>query len=85
MTISDFSLLRLTEQLAILYVDGIYLAKRRSGKMTVLLFQLHNVYVEIFYTKYRRVVHHTRYSESTKILEPYLGPIQIDSLFSTDS
>ena len=85
MTISDFSLLKLTDQLEILYEDGVYLFKRKSGKMSVLLFQLQKVYVEIFYTKYRRVVHHIRYSETTKILEPYLDSLNIENLISIDT
>ena len=50
--------------------------------MTVLLFQVQNVYVEIFYAKYRRVVDHIRYSESVDILDPYLGSIEIGNFFS---
>ena len=82
MTISDFSLLKLTDQLALLYAEGVYLCKRKTGKMTVLLFQFQNAYIEIFYTKYRRVVHHIRYSESTEILDPYLGSIAIGNLLT---
>lgn len=75
MTTTDFSLLTLTDQLALLYQDGVYLSKRKAGTMTVLLFQFQNMYVEIFYTKYRRVVHHIAYSASTDILDPYLASI----------
>jgi hypothetical protein len=82
MTISDFSLLKLTEQLALLYSDGVYLSKRKAGKMTVLLYQLQNVYVEIFYTSYRRVVHHISFSDSVDVLDPYLSSIPIGNFFS---
>jgi hypothetical protein len=82
MTISNFSLLKLTDQLALLYSEGVFLCKRRSGKMVVLLFQLNNVYVEIFYTKYRRIVHHISYSESVDILDPYLSAISIENFLS---
>lgn len=84
MTISDFSLLKLTDQLALLYAEGVYLSKRKTGKMTVLLFQFQNTYIEIFYTKYRRVVHHIRYSSSTDILDPYLDGISIENFLTAD-
>jgi hypothetical protein len=75
MTISDFSLLKLTDQLAFLYEEGVYLSKRKSGEMTVLLYQFQTTYIEIFYTKYRRIVRNIRFSESPEILDPYLGSI----------
>lgn len=82
MTISDFSLLELTDQLALLYTDGVYLCKRKSGKTTVLLYQLKNMYVEIFYLIYRREVHHVTYSDSVDIVDPYLASIPIGNFFS---
>ena len=85
MTIFDFSLLKITDQLTLLYTDGVYLCKRKAGKMTVLLFQFQNAYVEIFYSKYRQVVHHIEYSASTEILDPYLSSIAIDNFFSSGS
>lgn len=85
MTISDFSLLKLTDQLAFLYEEGIYLCKRKSGKTTVLLYQLQNTYIEIFYIKYRRIVHHIRFSASPDILDPYLGSIEIGNLLDSGS
>lgn len=85
MTISDFSLLKLTDQLALLYTEGVFLCKRKSGSMTVLLFQFQSTYIEIFYTRYRRVVHHIRYSQSTRILDPYLSSIVIGNFSGTNS
>lgn len=84
MTISDFSLLKLTDQLALLYADGVYLCKRKAGRTTVLLYQFQNVYVEIFYVKYRSIVHHIGYSSSTEILEPYLHLIPIGNILTDD-
>ena len=84
MTISDFSLLKLTDQLAFLYEEGVYLSKRKTGKMTVLLYQLQNAYIEIFYKKYRRVVYKIRFSASTDILDPYLASIEIGNLLECD-
>lgn len=85
MTISDFSLLTLTDKLTFLYEEGVYLSKRKSGKMTVLLYQLQNTYIEIFYTKYRRIVYNLRFSESSAILDPYLGSIEIGNLLDSGS
>lgn len=80
MAVTDFSLLKLTDQLALLYTDGVYLCKRKAGRMTVLLFQFQNMYVEIFYTRYRRDVHHIAYSSSVDILDPYLDSISIGDI-----
>lgn len=84
MTITDFSLLKLTDQVALLYNEGVYLCKRKTGKFTVLLYQLHSTYVEVFYLKYRKVVHHIGYSVSIDILDPYLDSITIGNAFDAD-
>ena len=85
MTISDFSLLKLTDQLAFLYEEGVYLGKRKSGQTTVLLYQLQNTYIEIFYIRYRRIVGDIRFSASTDILDPYLSSIEIGNLLDAGS
>lgn len=80
MTITDFSILTTTDQLALLYSDGVYLAKRKLGNVHVILYQYQKLYVEIYYRKYRLVVERIRCSEHTDILEPYLGAIVIGNI-----
>jgi hypothetical protein len=80
MTITDFSLLTTTGKLAILYKDGVFLAKRRVGSIQVILYQYQKLYVEIFYREYRQVVDRIRCSEDLDILAPYLKHISVESL-----
>jgi hypothetical protein len=81
MTITDFSTLSLTDQLEILYADGVYLGKRKTENLTVILYQFQKWYVEIYYEKYRQKVKFIRCTDSGEILNPYLEHINIDSIF----
>lgn len=81
MTITDFSILSLTDQLEILYTDGVHLGKRKADDITVILYQFKKWYVEIFYEKYRQTVKFIRCTESSEILNPYLDDINIDDIF----
>jgi len=80
MTITDFSLLTTTEKLDILYKEGVYLFKRRTGNTVAVLYQYHKLYIEIYYTKYRQHVMKIRCSEDTDILNPYFdnNPMEIN-------
>ncbi len=81
MTITDFTTLTLPDQLEFLYAEGVYLSKRKTADETVILYQLNQLYVEIFYKEYRRLVSKIICSNSTDILYPYLENIHIDDLF----
>lgn len=81
MTIADFTTLTLADQLEFLYAEGVYLSKRKTTGRTIVLYQLNQLYVEIFYRRYRNIVSHIECSNSTDILEPYLKNIPIDDLF----
>lgn len=81
MTTTDFTRLGLADQLEFLYAEGIYLSKRKNADETVILYQVNQLYIEIFYKKYRRTVSNIRCSNSTDILCPYLESISIDELF----
>jgi hypothetical protein len=80
MKMSEFESLSHHEQLAILYQDGVYIGKRRTGELTRLLFQLEAFYIEISYRSYRKAIHKICCSHSTVILEPYLEQIEIEYL-----
>lgn len=81
MTIADFTTLALPEQLEFLYTEGVYLSKRKTAGEIIILYQLNQLYIEIFYKKYRQIVYFIRCSNSTDILYPYLENIPIDDLF----
>lgn len=77
MKMSDFEVLPVKEQLAILYTQAVYIGKIKL-QLTKLLFQLESFYVEICYTSYRKAIHTIRYSDSITIAEPYLEQIPIE-------
>lgn len=85
MTITDFALLTTIEQLTVLHSQGVYLCKRCERGKTVLLYQYNQLYIEIYYRKYRQVVEKIRCSQDTDILNPYLDsiPIEDSTLFGT--
>jgi hypothetical protein len=82
MTITDFSLLTTTEKLHILYTEGVYLAKRNIGSKSVILYQYQKLYIEIFYSRYRREVERIRCSEGMELLDPYLSAIPVATLIN---
>ena len=80
MTVYEFELLPLEEQVHMLYMHGVYIGKRKGTQFTRLLFQLESFYVEIVYSRYRQLINQMRYSDSTEILDTYLGQIQVEPL-----
>ena len=78
MTMSGFQLLPQEEQIAILYQNGVYVGKKRVAGLIKLLFQLDSFYVELTYTDYRRSICKMHYSDSTTILDPYIGQIDVE-------
>ena len=80
MTALDLSHLTISEQLELLYAEGIYLSKRRLGSKFVILYHFRNVYVEIFYTRYRKIIDRILYSQDPDTVDPYLEEIDLDFL-----
>jgi|GEM_PF-3072418 len=81
MTITSFTALPLSAQLKFLYADGIYLSKRKISEKTVILYQLNQSYIELFYLQYRCNVISIRCSDNVDILNPYLEDIPTYKLF----
>ena len=77
MTMFDFLLLPENEQLDILYSEGVYLSKRIAETIPVVLYQIEDFYVEVFYKEYRRYIQRIRCFKSTSLLDPYLEQIQL--------
>jgi hypothetical protein len=77
---SEFCKLTDTEQIDLLYEEGVYIDKRKVGVTTVLLYQLNGFYIEVFYYKYRLSIAWIRCSESIQILDPYLEKMDIAEL-----
>lgn len=78
--LKDFLELSEKEQFDLLHTNGVHVGKRKNGRQTVILFQLHEFYVEVFYKQYRKVIDHIRTSGSTEILQPYLDQVHIRDL-----
>jgi len=81
MTLIDLSRLKISEQVDLLYKEGVFLSKRLLGNKTVILYHFYNVYAEIYYVKYRQIVDHINYTDDPKILEPYIDKISINEIF----
>jgi hypothetical protein len=83
MTLFDFQLNPIPEQVAILYQQGVYIGKRKEDELIVLLYQLESFYVEVIYRNYRRYVARIRCTASTSVLDPYLEQINVEDLVSS--
>jgi len=64
-------------QFDVLHKHGVYVGKRKVEKQTVVLFQLHGFYVEVYYQQYRKTIDRIATSAQTDILQPYLDQINI--------
>lgn len=80
MTVTDFGTLTTSEQLELLQTRGVYLGKRKLQGKAVILYQFNELYVEIFYIKYRQVIDYIYCFSTTDLLEPYLNEINIDDV-----
>lgn len=67
-------------QFEVLHKHGVYVGKRKVDGQTVVLFQLHGFYVEVYYKQYRKIIDRINTSDSTEILQPYLDQINIRDL-----
>jgi hypothetical protein len=77
LSLTEFMDLPQELQLEVLHKHGVYVGKRKIEHQTVVLFQLHGFYVEVYYKQYRKTVDHMITSSSTDILQPYLDQINI--------
>ena len=82
MTLLDFTLLKETEQLDLLYQSGTYLAKLKRCNSTSVLYQFEGFYIEISYARYRIQVRSIWCFESTIPLDPYLQEISIEEVIN---
>jgi hypothetical protein len=64
-------------QFEVLHKHGVYVGKRKWNQLTVVLFQLNEFYVEVYYKQYRKIIDHLITSDQMEILQPYLDQIQI--------
>jgi hypothetical protein len=80
LSLTEFIDLSQQLQFEALHKHGVYVGKRKAGEQTIVLFQLHDFYVEVYYKQYRRTIDHIVTSNSTDILQPYLNQINVRDL-----
>lgn len=80
LALSEFINLTEQQQFHVLHLHGVYVGKRKVGNQSVVLFQLHGFYVEVFYKQYRKIVDHILTTDDTAILQPYLDQINLKGL-----
>jgi hypothetical protein len=76
----DFTHLPQKEKVALLYEHGVYIGKRRNGKIIAVLYQLEGFYAEVFYRTYRREIGTISCFSDTVRLDPYLAGIDVEHL-----
>ena len=77
LSLTEFMDLPQELQFEVLHKHGVYVGKRKVDRQSIVLFQLHGFYVEVFYKQYRKTIDHIITSNSTEILQPYLDQINI--------
>ena len=80
LTHTEFMELSQELQFDVLHKHGVYVGKRKIDRQTVVLFQLHGFYVEVYYKQYRKTIDRIVTSGNTDILQPYLDQINIKDL-----
>ena len=80
LSLTEFMDLPQELQFEVLHKHGVYVGKRKIDKQSVVLFQLHGFYVEVYYKQYRKIIDHVITSNSIDILQPYLDQINIRDL-----
>ena len=78
--LDEFKSLPLLEQLNILHKEGVHVGKRRVDDKPVILYQVNNFYVEVYYREYRKDIAELLVSENVEMVHPYLSQIRIDGL-----
>jgi len=80
MTLNHFRALCEQEQQAVAATRGALVADRYNEHFTILLFQLHTFYVELYYQAETNEVSWVRSFDSIDDLEPYLSHIDVSQL-----
>ena len=82
MDFCTFKRLDLPAQLSYTCQLGVNISKRAEDDCIVVLYQLNNFYVEVYYKKSTFEIIKIISFHSTVLLEPYLKKMNIDSLFN---
>ncbi len=80
MTLCAFESMKPCEQLDLLQAEGVYIGKRKVRHLSLLVYQLEDFYIELYYSHYRRTLKDVRCFTSTLDLDPYLEDILIEDV-----
>jgi hypothetical protein len=78
MKLIDFKQLPLSDQLNILYRNGVYIGKIRSDDKILVGYQLDSFYVEVVYLTYRLHVEMTIAFDSVSRIYRYLEQVEVE-------
>lgn len=80
MTLYEFKQLDEMEQAEVVW-DGALIGDRQDDVYNILLYQIDNFYVEVYYHKEHEVIKKLRSFSSTEQLQPYLEKMDLDIKF----
>jgi hypothetical protein len=80
MTLYQFNALDEMEQAEALWDKGVHIAERNDEEHNILLYQIDNFYVEVYYHREYNIISRLRAFSSTEQLHLYIGEINIDKL-----
>lgn len=80
LVLEDFKSLAAAQQFDLLQNEGVYIGKRKLGEQTLVLFQLHSFYVEVWYSQFRKKADQMVVTTDTGILQAYLDQIDVTDL-----
>ena len=75
---SEFDALRQSEQVEVVYKDGVYIGNRQEPGFIIILYQIHDFYVEMFFFECELL--DVKSFRSIDLLDPYLETIDISGI-----
>lgn len=80
MTLNQFNQLSIEEQQQAVLRNGIFLAERKDSPLRMMLYDMGNFYVEVFFlSRFNKVAWFNAFDEMEK-LEPYLAKIDVSDV-----
>jgi hypothetical protein len=76
----DFEAETLSRQAQMVCRDGVYLSERTAGDFFVVLYALHNYYVEVIYQRQTSELLMISAFQDLALLEPYLAKVNLKSV-----
>lgn len=80
MRLNEFQQLPESQQVTLLYQQGVYIGKRKIGSTVMILYQLEGFYAEVVYRTYRRQIRWIDCFSETTRLDPYLAGMDVEHL-----